>query len=532
MMALVSRIASASASTTRRAGIHRVPMVVVVAGAVFALTAVLRLVGIGSSADIFTDEVLYRDIGHNTVVHGYPYEGGSPFFLHPPGFFYLLAGWEYAFGFESNAIMSVYDMRVLNALLAAGTAAALTVVVARASRSWQAAAAAGALFAVDAFCMRQNGRVLLETSMMLPAIAGLAVLLPLFWRPLPARARLRAVCAGLLFGMSVVTKDWAVFVTVLPVLLAMVMGWGPPRRLLLGIVGMSAVPYAVYVAVVALGGQLSWFLEVKSQGIQRLLGVIQETGFNSAKSPSVGSRLTDEAPTYAATYLVLTVGLIALAILLRWGNPAERLIGLLNLSGGCALAYAVLFGTLEEHYLYLLLVPSVMSVAVAVPLVLRRRNRRTARVVRRFAVTLLVVLLGISGTSYVVGRAEPDDGYAKLRAYLAAHLPAGSSITVVDGTPYFASTGEGRTSGLQDLYRVGRWVTPQARAEAGVRYVVVPWKEVREGYTFLTVGETRRLIGQGDLVFSFKGRTYDTLALYRMPPPAPSVSPESQARTP
>ncbi|MFG2333881.1 phospholipid carrier-dependent glycosyltransferase [Streptomyces sp. NPDC048604] len=531
MTALASRTASASASTIRRT-VSRVPAVAVVAGAVFVLTAVLRLVNIGSSADIFTDEVLYRDIGHNTVVHGYPYEGGSPFFLHPPAFFYLMAGWEYAFGFEPNAIMSVYDMRVLNALLAAATAAALTVVVARASRSWQAAAAAGALFAVDAFCIRQNGRVLLETAMMLPAIAGFAVLLPLFWRPLPARARLRAVSAGLLFGMSVLTKDWAVFVTVLPVLMAMLMGWGPPRRLLLGVVGMSAVPYAVYVAVVAIGGELSWFLEVKSQGVQRLLGLVQETGFNSAEAPSVVSRLADEAPTYAATYLVLTACLIALVILLRWGNPAERLMGLLNLSGVCALAYAVLFGTLEEHYLYLLLVTSLISVTVAVPLVLRRRNGRTGRVVRRFAVTTLVVLLGISGTSYVVGRMEPDDGYAKLRAYLETRLPAGSSITVVDGTPYFASTGQGITSGLQDLYRVGKWVTPQARAEAGVRYVVVPWKEVREGYTFLTVGETRRLIADGDLVFSFKGRTYDTLALYRMPPPNPSVSPDSQTRTP
>ncbi|MFF8293211.1 phospholipid carrier-dependent glycosyltransferase [Streptomyces sp. NPDC016309] len=522
---------SAPASASRRSSL-RAPVVWAVAIVVFALAAGLRLVHIGSSADVFTDEVLYRDLGHSTAVLGYPNESGHPFFLHPPGFFYLLAGWEFLSGHQGDPVASVYDMRILNALLAGATAAALAVLVARVSRSWPAAAAAGALFALDAFCIRQNGRVLLETSMMLPVVAGFAVLLPLFAHPPPRRAGLRAASAGLLFGLAILTKDWAVFVTIVPVLFATAIGRQPPRRLLLCAVGLSAVPYAVYVSVVALSGQLGWFLEVKGQGIQRLLGAVQATGFNSAESPSVVSRLIEEAPTFAGAYLLLVAGTVALVVLLFRGNPAERMVGLWQLSGVCALLYAVFFGTLEEHYLYLLSVPSVAAVAVAVRLVLRTRKGNSARICHSIAVVGLAVVLGLSSTSYFVGRTEPDDGYARLRAYVTKHIPAGSAITVVDGTPSLSPKRDGRTSVLEDRYRIGRWVTPQARAAARVQYVIVPWKEVREGYAFLTVGRTQRLVAQGQLVFSFNGRTYGTLAVYRLPLTDPSAAAERLPQRP
>jgi hypothetical protein len=54
-------------------------------------------------------------------------------------------------------------------------------------------------------------------------------------------------------------------------------------------------------------------------------------------------------------------------------------------------------------------------------------------------------------------------------------------------------------------------------AQEHVRYVLVPWTEVDDGYSYFTPSEVRRLVSNGQRVFSFRGRTYGDLALYRLP---------------
>ncbi|WP_210587745.1 phospholipid carrier-dependent glycosyltransferase [Streptomyces sp. GESEQ-35] len=494
------------------------------AAAACVLTVVLRLVEVGRSSDLFVDELIYLDLGRSAGEGGLPRTDDGLFFLHPPGFFYLQAAWAKTIGLDTDVVSAVYGIRVLNALLAGATAAVLVLLVARV-RSQPAGLLAGLVFALDPYCIRQNNRAMLETETMLWVLAGYLVLIPLARTPLPPRPRARAMCAGLLFGMAITTKDHSALITMLPLLLAIGLRWGPPRRLLLLTATASVVPYSLYLTVVAATGHFDAFRTAKMHGTERLLGFVQETGFNAPGTPSLAERLTAELPGYASTYVLLLLTPVALALLLRRKDPEHRLLALFH---GCAiltLAYALALGTLEEQALYLLFVPNLIALAVVLPLPLGHgaRGPRFAR--RVTAVSVLAVALVLPGTGYATERLRPDDGFAKLRAYMLQHVPAGSAVTTTDG---------GHTHGvtrwaLKDRYRLGSWASPGARAAAGSEYVVVPWKIIEEGYGRLTTLEVKHLTRQGDLVFSFHGRSYGVLALYRLPLPDGATDVDLQA---
>jgi hypothetical protein len=111
---------------------------------------------------------------------------------------------------------------------------------------------------------------------------------------------------------------------------------------------------------------------------------------------------------------------------------------------------------------------------------------------------------------------HPDDGYAQLLRYMEAHVPAGATVSAFDGT-----TEDGITQyALANRYRVGRWVTPAARSREHVRYAVVPWTEILQHYSYYSPARVRDIVRQGQLLFSFCGRTYGDVTLYRLPLPS------------
>ncbi|MGW7200633.1 ArnT family glycosyltransferase [Streptomyces chryseus] len=490
---------------------HAVPLWAV-AGSAAVLTGLVRLVGFGQSADVFGDEIYYWHIGSSVDSGGFPRYRGGPFFLHPPGFFYLAGTWERLLGSHADVISGVYQMRLLNALLASVTAMVLVLLIIRVTRSTPAAVVVGIVYALDPFVLRLTERVLIETSMMLWVLLGYLVLLPLAAKDPPRRANRRAAVGGLLFGLAILTKDVAALITVLPLLASVVFPWSSRRSLPLLAAGFATVPYAVYVAVVAAGGHFEEMWAVKTHGVRRLLGLAQETGFNAEGAPPLSQRVVEELTQFGSTYVLLVLGPLAVVPLLRRGGRSQRLLGLWYLSAGVALAYAVVEGTLEEQALYMLLVPTIVILAVAAVHLWERRtgHRRRTPVLRVWTVFVLVVTLGLSAFTYAGGRSEPDDGYARLRQYMAEHVPAGSPVTSASGSTDLI---------LEDRYRVGRWRTPQERALAKAAYVVVPWRLVEQGYSPFTLGQTKALTQQGELLFSFQGRTYGTVAVYRLPVP-------------
>ena len=132
----------------RTADIRRVPAevrqnrphsqaVAAVAAIAGGLTLLIRLALHSRSFDLFGDEVIYVDLGRSVINGGFPRFGGEPFFLHGPGFFYLEAGWERLAGNQHSLMGWIFEMRTLNALLAAGTAVVLVLLAARAARCGQ-----------------------------------------------------------------------------------------------------------------------------------------------------------------------------------------------------------------------------------------------------------------------------------------------------------------------------------------------------------------------------------------------------------
>ena len=257
------------------------------------LAAVVRLALIPRSFDLFGDEVIYSDLGHSVTNGGFPRLQG-PFFLHgPASSTWRQAGSTWSAGRPTWSSGST-RCASLNALLAGATAVVLVLLAARAG-SLRAGLVSGLLFALDPFCIRQNDRVLLETALLLWVLLGYLVLAPLAQSPEPRHARARAAGAGLLFGVAWLTKDEGALLTVLPLLAAAVLGWGPRRSLSLLAAGVATAVYAAYVGVVALGGEWSTWWFSKTAGARRMLGVTQTTGFNSKGAPSLAGRLSAEA---------------------------------------------------------------------------------------------------------------------------------------------------------------------------------------------------------------------------------------------
>jgi 4-amino-4-deoxy-L-arabinose transferase-like glycosyltransferase len=477
------------------------------------VTLLIRLALFPRSFDLFGDELLYTDMGRSVVNGGFPRFRGQLFFLHGPGFFYLEAGWERLAGSQQSRLDWIYEMRLLNALLAVATGVVLVLLAARAG-SLRAGLAAGLLYALEPFCIRQNERVLLETAMMLWVLLGYAMFTSLIGRPLQRGAAARAIGAGLFFGFALLTKDEAVLVTLLPLLVAAALRSGPGLRLTSITIGVAVLPYVGYLTVVAANGHMRALWVSKTLGIKRMLGFIQVTGFHSRGGGSLLARLIAEGHYFGTTYIMLALAVPAGVMLLRRREQVSRMLGLLYCAAAVALGYALTGGTLEEHELYLLIVPSVLVIPVAATLVRRPRLFRKKSATRTSVVWLaaaLILILGINLATCVQWRRQPDDGISRLLSYMAIHVPADARVTT-------AGDFGGRYM-LAVWYRLGPTVTTTAAlSRENIRYLVVSWGEVNQGYSGLTASQTRHLVSHGRLIFSFDERTYGHLALYLLPP--------------
>jgi hypothetical protein len=378
--------------------------------------------------------------------------------------------------------------------------------------------AAGLLFALDPFCIRQNDRVLLETAIMLWVMLGYLVFATLIDRPMSRGSAARAVLAGLFFGFAVLTKDEGALLTMLPLLAVLVLRWGPDRRLTLITIVTIVDVYAAYVTAVVASGYFSLFWRAKTAGLVRMLGAVQSSGFHSAGGGSLKARLFDEVSFFGTSYLLLALAAVAALVVLRRGTKQQRMLGLLYCAAGLTLAYAVGLGTLEEQELYLLVVPSLLIIPVAVTTLrtASQDRRRPAtprkRAVARTAVltSALVLILGINLVTAVRWIRQPDDGFARLAQYVTAHVPAGTAIGAIQGDI------ESQYA-LGANYNIGYWDTSSALTRARARYVVVEWGPVEEGFSLETPAQVRQLVAHSEVVFSFQERTYGDLELYKLP---------------
>ncbi len=310
----------------------------VLALALMTLAGGLRFVNVGSAYDVWQDEVNYVDLSVS-LRHGQfpPRFNGGPFLLHPPLFFALSALWEDVVRTSGSYFEVINTVRVLNIVFAIASAGLLYALGTRLGNRYTGAAA-GLLFACDPYIMRQNGRALLETSTLMWVLAGYLIVLRVYQHR-TSRPRFVAVAGGLVLGLSLVSKDLAIVLLLMPLGVAAWRRWEVSRSLSLLCLSCSLVPYAFYVVLLASIGQFSDFWEQETAGLQRILGIEKSTGFNRPGSPSLVHVLLAQLTGFGVTYLVCGLGLIASISILRVGRPDQKLVALVTFGGAITLAY-------------------------------------------------------------------------------------------------------------------------------------------------------------------------------------------------
>jgi len=325
------------------------------------------------------------------------------------------------------------------------------------------------------------------------------------------------VGAGLAAGFAICAKEYFGLVLGLTLLLCLVTGRVVARKKAATVLGIMAGCYLLAESlVIATTGFGPWRNQV-GNGLLRLIGREQITGFNSATvHVSLLSRVAADAPHFSATYLVLGCGVVAsvvqvLALLRRRsarsvgdGQPGKDngriLVTFWSIAATAYLGYATLFGTLEEQMYYLLLVPGVCALGglayQALP--------RLAGHWKKIAVAVAGAVLVANAAVWVAVHRTPDNEYRQLLSWAPAHIPAGSTVSVTDGTTQFLLNG----------VVFSQAVTVPAIIKDHVDYVLVNTDLVEQGYPTATPPFARYLRDHATVVFRASGPSDGSLIMY------------------
>lgn len=453
------------------------------------------------SYDLFIDEPFYAQVGQS-VAHGQlPYAAGVHFFLHPPGYFYVEALWMRIFGLHNEVFAQVYSLRNLVAVFAALSVLMVALIVDRVAGR-RAALLAAFIFMANAFVHRDSGINILEPSTIFWALAGYAVLVHL--RPSDRRHRaLRIVAAGLLFGMSILSKEFGLFITIVPMVFAFVFGCWLKRREALAVAGIAAVPYLIWVVVVAATGNWHTFVFQISTGFRRTAGTAQVTGFNAPTAPSFLDTLLKNVYYLWTAYAILGLGTLAI-LYLAWrpASALQRFIACYGLGAIPLLAYCVLIGTNEEQFFNFLLTPALIClVVVAVNLWPRRRTLVAGAV----AVALAAVLISDIGNWFYF-RSTTDNGTYRLDRWMAINVPIHTVVGVTNSVQREIFL---RYTMVDDN---GGDIT----ATTDVQYIVVFYRQVNEGYAFITRPALDQQIADLPIAYEASDRSNGRMVVYRV----------------
>jgi hypothetical protein len=368
----------------------------------------------------------------------------------------------------------------------------------------------------------------LDTPALLWALLGFVVLFlalvgedrrPVSWR--------RTVAAGVLFGLALLTKEKIVFVTLLPLGICFVLGWALPRirSALIGVIAL--ITYAPYPAIVYAMGDWQTFLDQKFAGVSRIMGLVQITGFNQQDGPSFLAAIFYRLDEFATTYVLIATGALAVCVLLLTGlgkAPDKRLLVSWTASAYAFLAYAMVFGTLEEHFFYYLVVPSILATTVTATLMFQKtrvgaalrapEGRRTWLALRAAAVASVGALTLWSAYVWVVVHTVPDNAYQRVVSYVD-ELPKDSRVAV---TSTMAEPLISRHAGD------GRYQSVEALREDDIDYVVISSYLANRGWGQPSAEVYRWVRERGRLVYGFEGSSSGLLGVWNLQDPTESLA--------
>ncbi len=496
---------------------------------VFAVAVGLRLFHIRHAYDVFLDESIYSRISAGVAADGRLVFGSFPFYLHGPLSFYLQAFVIRVLGIGGTAIHVIYQLRVFNVLIA-GVAAVLVyeLVGSVGSRAWGLVAAA--LFAFDPFIVSFDSRLFIETLATVWVLVGYLVLVGFAedgaWAAgatttdvaaAPAVTRRRSMAAGFAFGLALLTKEtsWALYV--LPLLWCAVRCYPLRRSTAITALLTAAVTYAPYPIIAVATGGGGEFVQQKFSGVERLLGIKQQTGFNRPGAPSLLSRVGADLDTFLMTYILIALGVVAAIWVYRRGGVRQRVVALWGFGSLAMLVFQITQGTIEEQMFYYLVVPSIVLVATAMSLAWK--GSRLLRW-RRAAVAALAVIAVFDAVTWVSAHTRNDTAIASTVAWMQSHAPAGTRVApLADGIQFL----------LPDYTLLfnpeAGEVSPSALREAHTQLVITSSLQAEQGYSAASRALVAWLRAHARERFAATGASAGTVVVWQLPGPLPKTRP-------
>jgi 4-amino-4-deoxy-L-arabinose transferase-like glycosyltransferase len=516
-----------------------------VGGLAGVITFYLRGIYLGRSYDIFIDEITYLHIAQNVAEHLQVTLYGKTFYLHPPAFFFIEAAFLKGFDITGSTISQIYAVRYINAAFA-GLSTTAILMIARHIGGWPAGLIAAALFALDPFIIKMNSLNLLDTSAVGWVLAGYWALLSTveekrnawtLWHKLAGlrlfatrwlprdlnRADIattdrsrppgiwRPLLAGCFFGLALLTKDMTACLTLVPLAVCFLLNWAVPRITAVVTAMVTTLTYLTYPLTVFLIGDWDRFATQKLSGIARLAGLVKITGVNREHGPSLLDTVLTRIDQFGSTYLLFALGMIGLGVLLLFGRSASRLIAIWTASAYALLAYAALFGTLEEQFFYFLVLPSLLATVTGGAVLIQTGlvQGRAQRLVFVSLIVLVLFLVGWNSKRWIESHFTPDNGYERVLAYLERHVPPESRVAATSETAQF----------LLDDYKSGPWgdwYSVEALLTHMPDYVLVDPHALRWNYGSQGNKLLEWLQQHGETVFSVSRTSGEQLTLYRL----------------
>ncbi|CAN5420660.1 hypothetical protein BH10ACT10_BH10ACT10_01980 [soil metagenome] len=478
-----------------------------------ALALVLRLYRIVPSYDLFIDEVTYSQLADNVARGAGVVLYGNPFTLHPPVGFWILGGMVRLLGLGSDEPGLIFSLRVVPAVFGALTVVLAYGIVRVLRLGTPVALAVALVVALDPFQVYFDSRVMLEAEVQL-FVALTLFLLAWLTRPDVRHATALTVGAGLAAGLAASSKETFGLVLVLTLLVLVVSGRAVSRRRTLVVLAVSAGVYAACVVWTSVNYGFSTWWTYRTQGLARLLGTTQTTGFNAPNSQvTFQSRLVANLDQYAVTYALLLLGGIATMVLVvrarLWRGPRSHesvappswtLLAAWSFASCSYLAYATLVGSLEEQMYYIALLPCTLTFFVLLS-TLPRPDRRWGSLL---VAVVTIAMLAYQGSVWVRVHSTDNNLYRTFFAWERTHVPRGSTVSAAERTAQFVLTG----------VRLGEWTTFPELRKNRVDYVLVQTKLAEQGYGPAEAPFLRQLKSRGRVAFRASSSKSGDLVLY------------------
>jgi 4-amino-4-deoxy-L-arabinose transferase-like glycosyltransferase len=481
---------------------------VVLGGA--AVAGIALLTNIASSPDTQYDEVVYTRAAQQVAQNWDLTWSNTAFFVHPPLSFLAQSGWLRLLGLQNAPLeQAIVAARVLSAgtaVFAVLLLGLMTAYLAPAAGRVRGLVLVGIVVGVAAFdpVMLRYGRLaLIEPFALIAAMLTLCLAI----RLRDSGAWVYVPVVGLATGLTLLTKEVTAFCLFTPIVHAVL---SHDRRRVAVTTGGFAWGLGLWLLfplwAVALGLTPD-FVDVKFATFERLLGLVQITGWNRP-GVSFASAVVGQLGAYAMSYLFLALGGLALLWLMTRAVPgaARWLLAWLVTSYAFA-AYMVLLGTLNEQFFVYILPAAIVGTVMAGDAALTRLRGVRARAA--LAATAALLVLGTSVIGWVRHYTTDNAAIFAITAMIRDTLPSCATISVTGDPDRFSYLLPGTT--------IATFATGEGAQAHGVHLFILSDKDVSSGYGDATAELTRWVRDHGTLVADHATFTYDGLQVWRTP---------------